>query len=65
MYDKFGRLTKIIEGNKQVYFIYNKQNQLAKQIVNGTPIYFEYDKYGKLQKKSMGLPHVNTSTQVK
>ena len=65
MYDKFGRLTKIIEGNKQVDFIYNKQNQLSKQIVNGTPIYFEYDKYGKLQKKSMGLPHVNTSTQVK
>ena len=52
-YDRYGRLVKIISGDKTVEFIYNGQNQLARQIINGKRIDFEYTRYGQLKRKIM------------
>lgn len=53
VYDRYGRLVKIISGDKTVEFIYNSQNQLARQIINGKRIDFEYTRYGQLKRKIM------------
>ena len=53
VYDKFGRLQKIVTGGKTLEYIYNENNQIHQQIINGTIIEFVYSKYGQLKSKRM------------
>ena len=53
VYDKFGRLQKIVSGGKILEYIYDKNNQIHQQIINGTIIEFTYSKYGQLKSKRM------------
>ncbi len=53
VYDKFGRLQKIVSGGKTLEYIYNENNQIHQQIINGTIIEFTYSKYGQLKSKRM------------
>ena len=53
VYDKFGRLQKIVSGGKTLEYIYNENNQIHRQIINGTIIEFTYSKYGQLKSKRM------------
>ena len=53
IYDSYGRLVRIVAGDKTVEYVYNSRNQIHRQIVNGTIIEFTYNKYGQLQGKKM------------
>ena len=52
-YDEYGRLRKIVSGDKTVEYIYNRNNQIHQQIINGTVIEFTYSQYGQLKSKRM------------